>query len=216
MVWWYLRNAGTVGRRVGVKWEDGRVMSEQNPKPGRYQRSARGLVASLLVTGLAVLALVWLMGLFRAEPTTEPAPVDHVEAVRAVQAEGQRPVYPPTLPEGWIATGFEVEPGADASYGLKLLTEDGRFAGVSQSADDSVTALLRDHVDEDDTEISEIASYDAPSSSVAPVWEGYTDRGGDTAYAAELADATVLVYGSAPAEDLQEIIDRLTREPLAD
>lgn len=190
-------------------------MSEQSGRPGRYQRSASGLVASLLVTGVLVLLLVWLMGLFRNAPTIDPTPVDHLEAIGAAQDGGHRPVYPTELPEGWIATGFEVEPGADAAYGLKLFTDEERFAGISQSRE-SVTSLLRAHVDEDDAAISEADDYTAPPTSVARDWQGFTDSGGDTAYAAELGDATVLVYGSAPAADLQELIDRLTRDPLAD
>lgn len=188
-------------------------MSEQNGKPGRYQRSASGLVASLLVTGALVLFVVWLMGLFRTTPVVEPTPVDHIEAVRAVQGEGQRPVYPLELPEGWIATGFEVEPGG-TSYGLKLLTAEEDFVGVSQS-EESAGTLLRRHVDEDDAEINEVDGYTA-RDSVARTWEGYTDNSGDTAYAAEVGDTTVLVYGSASASELQELIERLTRAQLRD
>lgn len=189
-------------------------MSEQSGKPGRYQRSASGLVASLLVTGVAVLLIVWLMGLFRSAPEVEPTPVDHVAAVRAVQQSGDRPVYPPELPAGWIATGFEVEPGSSPAYGLKLLTAEDDFVGVSQ-ADESVGTLLRRHVDEDEANLEEAPGYTA-TQSVARQWEGWTDTGGDTAYAAEVGDTTVLVYGSAPAEDLEELIERLTREQLRD
>lgn len=187
-------------------------MSEQSGKPGRYQRSASGLVASLLVTGLAVLLVVWLMGLFRSEPEIRPTPINYIEAVRAVQGDGQRPVYPPTLPQGWIATAFEVEPGAESSYGLKLLTAEEDFVGVSQ-ADESAGTLVGRHVDEDDAEIREIDDYTA-TGSVARQWDGYADTGGDTAYAAQVGETTVLVYGSAPAEDLQVLIERLTRERL--
>ena len=35
----------------------------------------------------------------------------------------------------------------------------------------------------------------------------------DTAYAAELEDETILVFGSAPAEDLQAVVDSLTTAP---
>ena len=38
---------------------------------------------------------------------------------------------------------------------------------------------------------------------MADTWTTWTDEGGDTGYAAEVGDETVLVYGSAPAEDLK-------------
>ena len=48
-------------------------------------------------------------------------------------------------------------------------------------------------------------------SDLADTWTTWTDEGGDTGYAAELGDETVLVYGSAPAEDLEEVIALLQR-----
>ena len=48
-------------------------------------------------------------------------------------------------------------------------------------------------------------------SGVADTWTVWTDEGGDTGYAAEVGDETVLVYGSAPAEDLEEVIALLQR-----
>ncbi|QYJ02601.1 DUF4245 domain-containing protein [Nocardioides panacisoli] len=189
-------------------------MSEQNGKPGRYQRSASGLVASLLVIGVLVLLVVWLMGLFRSAPEVEPTPIDYTEAIGAAQDAGQRPVYPSSLPGGWIATGFEVDPGTANSYGLKLLTAEDDFVGISQ-ADESAGTLLRRHVDEDEQDISDAPGYDA-TRSVASEWAGYTDLGGDTAYAAEVGDTTVLVYGSASPEELQIVIESLTREQLRD
>jgi hypothetical protein len=51
--------------------------------------------------------------------------------------------------------------------------------------------------------------------SVTRQWEGYADAGGDLAYAAEVADHVVLVYGSAPADDLLTLVESLTTAPLA-
>ena len=56
----------------------------------------------------------------------------------------------------------------------------------------------------------------AAEGSVAEAWQGFEDDGGDTAYAAEVGDRTVLVYGSASPADLQDLIERLTTEPVAD
>ena len=48
-------------------------------------------------------------------------------------------------------------------------------------------------------------------SEIGSEWQTWTDDGGDTGYSIEYGDQTVLVYGSAPAEDLQAFIGLLSR-----
>jgi hypothetical protein len=182
-------------------------------RPGRYQRSASGLVASLLVTVLALGALLYFMGAFRNDLEIEPDEVDHLDTVAAAQQAGLQPAYPAELPEGWIATGVDVVPGEDASVTIRMLTDDERFVGVHQE-DASSTALLTRWVDE---EAQPADGYEVPAAVQRPVareWEGYTDEGGDTAYLATVGEETVIVFGSAPAEDLQAIIDGLVQRPV--
>ncbi|WP_435770153.1 DUF4245 family protein [Nocardioides sp. SYSU DS0651] len=188
---------------------------EPSGRPGRYQRSAAGLVASLVVTVVALGGLLYFMGAFRHDLEVEPERVDYLETVDSAQAAGLQPVYPPELPEGWIATGVDVVPGEDAAFGLRMLTDEERFVGIRQE-DASSTTLLREWVDEE-TETTD--GYSVPASVARPVarrWEGYTDAGGDTAYSATVGDETILVFGSAPAEDLQAIVDSLVQRPVAE
>lgn len=187
------------------------AMSEQVGKPGKYQRSAGGLAVALVVTVVVVVAVLWFLGLFRSETVVEPEPVDYLEPMASAQQAGVVPVYPESLPDEWFATGVDLTPGDDPAVGLKFLTDEEQFVGVRQE-DASVTALLNTYVDEDAVEA---AGYSA-RGSIATEWEGYTDDGGDTAYATEFGDAIVLVYGSAPAEDLQALIELLTTEPITD
>ena len=51
-------------------------------------------------------------------------------------------------------------------------------------------------------------------SSVAPEWQEWSDAGGDHAYSATVGETEVLVYGSAPTEDLLTIVRSLTDAPL--
>lgn len=192
-------------------------MSMQQPepsgRPGRYQRSAAGLVASLVVTVLALGGVMWFMGIFRNDLEVKPEEVDYLATVESLQESGQRPVYPPDLPAGWIATGVDVVPGNDPAYGLRLLTDDNRFVGIRQE-DSSSTALLATWVDE---ETESAAPYSVPATVERPVaryWEGWTDDGGDTAYSTTIGEETVLVFGSASAEELQGLIDSLVRRPV--
>jgi hypothetical protein len=50
---------------------------------------------------------------------------------------------------------------------------------------------------------------------VAREWQVFEDEGGDLAYAAELDDEVLLVYGSAGEEDLRLVLERLTAEPVS-
>lgn len=185
--------------------------TEQNGTPGKYQRSAGGLAVALVVTVVVVVAVLWFLGLFRSETIVEPEPVDYLAPMASAQQAGIVPVYPESLPDEWFATGVDLMPGDDPVVGLKFLTDEEQFVGIRQQ-DASVTALLNTYVDE---AAAEAPGYSA-RRSVATEWEGYVDDGGDTAYAATVGDATVLVYGSAPAEDLQALIELLTTEPVAD
>ena len=179
-------------------------------RPGRYPRSVGGLFVALVVTVVGVLALLAVLGLFRNDLEVEPDRVDYLGTVEGAQDARLEPVYPAELPEGWTATGAEVPPGEDPAFEVRLLTDEERFVGIHQETDTSPGDLLAALVDED---TSEAEGY-RTSQSVAGEWEGFTDDGGDTAYVAELGRQTVIVWGSAPAEDLQRVIDLLTQAPL--
>lgn len=186
---------------------------EPSGRPGRYQRSVTGLVTSLVVTVVVVGGVLIFLSAFRNDLETEPESIDYREPVAAAQQAGLSPVYPERLPEGWIATGTEVELQDGRAFMLRMLTDDERFVAVRRE-DASALALLTRWVDE---EVEVADGYTVPDDVRRPVartWKGYTDEGGDTAYAAELGEDTVLVFGSAPAEELQAVIDSLSTAPL--
>ncbi|GAA1528908.1 DUF4245 family protein [Nocardioides humi] len=182
-------------------------------RPGRYQRSAVGLVTSLVVTVVAIGGLLYFMGVFRPDFEVKPEAVDYVETVRSAQQSGLTPVYPTALPDGWIATGVDVTPGDDPVFMIRMLTDRGKFVAVRQE-DASVGALLGKWVDE---KTEAVEGYTVPADVRRPVardWKGYADAGGDSAYAAEVGDETVLVFGSASRTDLQAIVDALVTTPV--
>ncbi|HWI43073.1 MAG TPA: DUF4245 family protein [Nocardioides sp.] len=198
-------------------------MSDEQPAPtaaaeptgraGRYSRSAAGLVVSLVVTVLAIGGLLWFMGMFRSDLEVKPQEVDYLEEVASLQKSGVDPVYPSSLPDGWIATGVDFVRDDDDAFGIRMLTGDQKFAGLRQERSSS-TAMLATWVD--DTPAS-TAPYRVPASvrhPVARLWEGWKDAGGDTAYSTKVGRTTLLVFGSAPAEELQGIVDSLVRGPV--
>lgn len=178
-------------------------------RPGKYQRSAGGLVAALLLTVGAVVGVAAVLGLFRADFEIDPEEVDYLRFVGEAQDAGLEPVYPESLPKGWIATGNEVTPGKQPVIEIRMLTDDEEFVGIHQ-ASTPASDLVRTYVDEEATSI-DIYSV---RGSVAEAWLGYEDEGGDTAYAAEVGKQTVLVWGSASPEELQDLIGRLSVAPL--
>lgn len=189
------------------------MSTEQNQPsgtPGRYQRSAAGLVVSLVVTVVAIGGILYFMGIFRSDFEAKPTAVDYLDTVAALQLSEQSPVYPAELPEGWIATSVRVPTDQEPYFMVGMLTEDDEFVGVRQE-DASFGALLAGSVDEETQSADGYTVPDSVSRPLAREWEGYTDAGGDTAYLAEVGEETVMVYGSAPAEDLHAVIDALTR-----
>ena len=178
-------------------------------RPGKYQRSAGGLVAALVITVVGVGALLWVLSLFRPDNEVRPEEVDYLQIASEAQDAGLTPVYPSSLAGGWIATAYDVQAGEDPILEIRMLTGDENFVAVHQESA-AASDLVREYVDEETTPI-DIYSL---RSTVAEAWQGYEDEGGDTAYAAEVGDQTVLVYGSASPEELQNLIGRLTTEPV--
>ena len=177
-------------------------MSEQ---PGRYQRSASGMVGAILVLLLLIAAFVGFRALNRDELEVRPEPVDHLAVVEALQQNGSRVAYPATLPDGWQVNSVDSGPGDEPTWGLGMLTEDDRFAGVRQDSA-STADLVEEYVDEDATPGDPVTV----GGDLGGRWSTFTDAEGDTALATELGDATVLVYGSAPASDLRSLAESLT------
>lgn len=188
--------------------------SAPSGKPGRYTRSAAGLLTSLIVTVVAVGGALMFLGTFRNDYERTPDSVDYTETIAGLQQAGQSPVYPASLPEGWRATGVDVPTPDDPGTMVRLLTGGEKFLAVRQE-DASPLSLARKWVDE---EAVGAASYTVPASVASPVareWKGWADDGGDKAYTAEVGGATVIVFGSASRADLQRIVDGLTTAPLA-
>jgi len=176
--------------------------------PGRYERSIAGGVGSLIVLVLVLLAFVAFRAVFRDNEEVEPEAVDFLVVVAPAQQSGFRIVYPPSLPEGWTPTSVDYVPGARPAWGVGMLTDDGKFVGVSQEDTDRST-LLETHVDKDPIEGDTITV----DGAIVPEWQEWSDSGGDHAFAATVGEYEVLVYGTAPTEDLLTIVRSLTDAP---
>ena len=187
-------------------------MSEasETGRAGRYNRSAGGLIGSMIVLVLVVLGIVIFRGTFRDTPTFEPDHVDYLSLVTSIQqGAGLEPVYPAELPTGWYVKDATFTQGDRPVLSLAMTTDEDHFAGMHQE-DRSVDELVDTLVGTDATQGDDVQI----DSAVASTWQTFSDPGGDHAFAAQVGDDTVLVYGSAPEDDLRELVETLTTAPL--
>ena len=105
-----------------------------------------------------------------------------------------------TESSGWRGPRMMALTGSAAMSALA-----GDVARAERALTESASDLVEVNMDEDADE-GDPLSVD---SAVGDSWQSWTDEGGDTGYAIEYGDQTLLVYGSAPAEDLQEFITLL-------
>jgi len=167
------------------------------------------MVGALVVTLLVIGAFVAFRAVNRDELEVRPQSIDYLEQAGLAQEAGLDVVYPSDLPDGWQATNVEVVPGKRPVWAISLLTDDQRYIGIRQE-DDQLEDLLATYVDENVTTLPGVRVDD----SVARQWQAFGDDGGDLAYAAEVADEVVMVYGSAGEQDLRLVLDRLTTKPV--
>ena len=179
--------------------------------PGRYQRSFAGMVGAMLVTVGLIVAFVVFRAVNRDELDVEPQPIDHVPSVEAAQEAGYRVAYPSQLPQGWRVTSLTLTTGEDAVWGLGMLTDDDTFVGIRQQ-DAPLPDLLTTYVDEESRE-GPVVPAEGEIARVVPEWQRYDDAHGDQAYAGELGDEVLLVYGS-DATALGELVGLLTVSPV--
>lgn len=179
-------------------------MSEPTGQPSRYQRSMGGMIGAMLVTLVAVGVFVGIRALNRDELDVRPESVDYLLSVTYAGENGIDVVYPPSLPQGWQATSVDLEPSDPPAWGLGMLTDEGRFAGLRQESD-SAEDLAEALMDEDAVEGDPVTL----DSDLAREWTTWSDQGGDHGFSAEVGDQTVLVYGSAPEAELRRLAESL-------
>ncbi|WP_340541002.1 DUF4245 domain-containing protein [Nocardioides sp. GXZ039] len=192
-------------------------MNEQQGRPGRYERSFGGLIGAMVVLVGLVLAFVGIRALLSedVDNTKRPA-IDYRASVAEFQAGDIDVVYPTSLPTDWRVTAVDAtpveRPGDVPDVGLDLLTGDGSYVGV-KVADENPEDLVNRFVDDSPKDSSGLLSAGGPG--VRTDWDGWADDGGDHAFTAPYGDRTILVFGAASADELADLIGRLTNAPLA-
>ncbi|MCL8025781.1 DUF4245 family protein [Nocardioides bruguierae] len=187
-------------------------------KPGRYQRTTGGLIGSMIVMVVVVVVAWQAFGAFRDDEVS-PVGTDiaYPDVADALALSDGTWVYPASLPAGWVLNTDPRIPSAEGFVDLAILTdhdsdeETGFFVGVHVE-DEDVDELVDTYVDAAARDEG-VYTLEGASAGVPSEWETWTDEGGDTAYTATIGrggqEKSVIVYGSAPAEDLQEMLGLL-------
>ncbi|HEX6247451.1 MAG TPA: DUF4245 domain-containing protein [Nocardioidaceae bacterium] len=166
-------------------------MSEQ---PGRYQRSAAGMVGAMVVLVLFVVAVVVLRGVLMEEPVNTVEPVDYRSTAERVQDQADFPLLAPaSLPEGWRATSVGLTPDPTPRWHLGMLTDEDRYVGLEQ-ARSSERRMVERYVDSE-------AVPGEPVDVDGDTWRTWTDEGGDTALSRVEDGVTTVVVGT-PGQDV--------------
>jgi hypothetical protein len=177
-------------------------------QPGRYQRSSAGMIGALLVTFLVIGGFVAFRACIRTDLQVEPDHVDYLSQVGFAQRAGDRLVYPSSLPTGWYATQVGLEPGRRTELRLSMLTPANEYVGFVQSPDSAPDVLTRFV----DAAPSSGRAVEVPGAVDGEVtrWAVWTDDGGDTALVARHDGETLLVFGTAPQAQLEQLAGTLT------
>jgi hypothetical protein len=172
------------------------------------------MVGALIVTVLVILAFVGFRAFNRSDLDVKPERVDYLAQVRFAQEapHGADLVYPAQLPSGWYATRVRFSSDGDNRPGLQLsmLTPDDQYVGFVESSS-TVADLITTYVDSD----PQAGPPVTVDGSVAQQWDTWTDSGGDTALAAEVGKQSLLVYGTAPRAQLEQLAASLTTARVA-
>lgn len=174
-------------------------MSEQ---PGRYQRSAAGMVGAMLVLLGVIAAFVVFRDLNRNDPQSPVRDIDYQQTLSYARDQADFPVLAPeSLPEGWRATSVSFVPET-TRWSLGVLTDEDRYIGLEQSRG-SVDGMVETYVDRE-------AERGRQVEVAGETWRLWTDQGGDTALTRVEDGVTTLVVGTPGLDVLVDYVESLS------
>ncbi|HSE08589.1 MAG TPA: DUF4245 domain-containing protein, partial [Nocardioidaceae bacterium] len=141
-------------------------MSEQ---PGRYQRSAAGMVGAMLVLLGVIAAFVVFRDLNRTTPESPVREVKYEQTLAYARDQADFDVLAPeSLPEGWRATSVSFVPDP-TRWSLGVLTDQDRYVGLEQSRR-SAESMVETYVDPE-------AERGRQVEVAGETWRLWTDQG---------------------------------------
>ena len=185
---------------LGSACQDGPVSN----KPGRHETSLGGLIGAMIVLVACILGFVGFRELTREVPENKPQAMEWQPLVESAQGQGHE-IAVPEVPEKWIVTNIRFEPTLHPTWEMSFFTDEEKYAGLRQE-DERLDTLVEARVDKEAKEGDPVT---ISTGDFAGEWRTFTDEGGDFALAHEDPEGVVLVFGSAPREDLIELASTL-------
>lgn len=183
-------------------------MEPVSNKPGRHETSMGGMIGAMIVLVACILGYVAFRETFRDTPDVRPEAIEWELAANDAIAAGH-PVVVPEVPAGWLVTTIRFEPTKPVTWGLGMYTSDGEFAGIRQE-DAPVDELVGRYVDQK----AERGDPVTVTGEFGGEWDTWTDDGGDTGLVLVRDGDVLIVYGSAPQEQLVDLASGLTTDPV--
>jgi hypothetical protein len=168
----------------------------------------------MIVLVAAVVGYWVIQNVLHDQPEGKPVAVDYADTVTAVQGAGIQIVYPRTLPQGWIAQESTFTTGDRPVWMLPMLTDEGKYVGIHQ-ADAPLSDMLASDLPKGARQGKDVRIDSGLPGDQATTWSSWSDGTRDHGFATTVGDDTLLIYGSAPVEDLKKLIGLLTTAPLA-
>jgi hypothetical protein len=180
--------------------------AEAPPPPSSSEVRAAKLTAANMARSLLPLLVICLAVVGWAALRQNPDdPVIEVDPSSSVRASAERASYellvPTGLPDGYRPTSSRTTAGS-ADEGDPVTLEIGYFTPAEEFAgfvisDDESAAPVRQVLDD--------AQEQGSESIGGRTWTRETTSAGETAFVLETGEATVVVFGSAPDDELAEV-----------
>jgi len=179
--------------------------AEQPPRSSAIVRAAKLNAANMARSLLPLVVICLLLVGWAALRQNPDDPVIEVDPTSSVRTAAERADYelvvPTGLPEGYRPTSARTDAGG-AEEGEPVTLEIGWFTAAEEFAgfvisDDAGAAPLRQVLDG--------AEEKGTESIGGRSWTRESTADGETAFVLETREATVLVFGSAPDDELTEI-----------
>src|SRR5689334_11756842 len=166
-------------------------------------RRIRPMMSGIVALAVALTAAIGWYYLGRPDESQQPVQtVEWQPWVKAGRADHKLLLLAPrALPSGWRSTSASYQSGVSPLWHLGMLTAKGKFVGLEE-ARDTIADLVEKNVDANATR-GALLEIDGLR------WNTWTDSGGDFALTRTFAgpggnEENVIVYGSAPADQIQD------------
>jgi hypothetical protein len=178
---------------------------EQPPQSSAMLRAAKLNAANMARSLLPLVIICLLLVAWAAFRQTPDDPVIEVDPSSSVRITAERADYqllvPTGLPDGYRPTSArsdagQVSDGQPVTLEIGYLTPEEEFAGFVISDDERAVPLRR---------VLDGAEEKGTASIGGRIWTRESTAEGETALVLDTGDATVLVFGSAPDDELTQV-----------